>query len=138
MPALMIDKQATWDGAAGLTLRTVLFATDFSSACDNAWPHAVALAGKFQSKLLLAHVIAPTIYAAVPAQLLSAARQQARLEAESRMAHLQQLHGGPSHLSREVLLREGEVTENLVVMAVHPASEIAAHQAERTAHHVIR
>jgi nucleotide-binding universal stress UspA family protein len=97
-----------------LDFRTVMFATDFSSACDNAWPYALALAKRYRLKLLLAHVIAPSIYASVPSGLRKTAEENARVEAESKMRHLQLLHGGTSDLDCLVLLREGSVADELL------------------------
>lgn len=38
-------------------LRTILFATDFSESSDHAFGHALALAKKFNARLLILHVI---------------------------------------------------------------------------------
>src|SRR3954471_9921265 len=97
-----------------LDFRTVMYATDFSSACDNAWPYALALAKRYRSKLVLVHVIAPSIYASVPSELLEAAQERARAEAESNMSHLQLRHGGTSDLDCRVSLREGIVANELL------------------------
>ena len=96
-----------------LILSTVLYATDFSSACDNAWPWALAFANNYQSKLLLVHVIVPTIYASVPAELLAEAREKARREAQARLRQLQR-YAGNSDEKRQVLLREGDVADVLL------------------------
>jgi hypothetical protein len=40
-----------------LSLKTILFATDFSEASEKALPFTAALARKYQSKVFLAHVL---------------------------------------------------------------------------------
>ena len=94
--------------------RVVLFATDFSAPCENAWSYALAFAKRYKSKLLLAHVIAPSVYAAVPAELVSSAKEQVKRNAEAQLARLQQSNGGTERLNCELLLREGEVAEVLL------------------------
>jgi nucleotide-binding universal stress UspA family protein len=59
-------------------------------------------------------VIAPSIYASVPSELLGAAQGRARVEAESNMGHLQSRHGGTSDLDCDVLLRQGSVANELL------------------------
>ncbi len=93
--------------------RVVLFPTDFSRACENAWPYALSLAKQHGAKLLLVHVLAPSIYAEVPPELMGAAQERARRNAEAQIAHLQQAHGGTEGLNCDVLLAEGDIGEML-------------------------
>jgi nucleotide-binding universal stress UspA family protein len=93
----------------------ILFATDFSTVCDNAWPYAVALANEYGSKLLLAHVIDPNIFAAVPRELGQAAREQVLSDRQLQLRRLRQFNGGPQ-LDSELLLQEGEIAEVLLRM----------------------
>jgi len=93
--------------------RVMLFATDFSRACQNAWPYALAIAREYHSKLLLAHVIDPLIFAAVPSELASAAKEQVRREKEDQLSNLQRSESSPQ-LDFEPLLREGEITDVLL------------------------
>lgn len=46
-----------------VSLQRILFATDFSPASMRAMPYATAIAGKFNSKLFLVHVVPPEHYA---------------------------------------------------------------------------
>lgn len=93
--------------------RVSLFATDFSTACDNAWSYALAIASEYRSKLLLAHVIDPNLFAAVPSGLADAAKEQVRREKQVELERLQQSIGN-SYLDFEVLLREGEIADVLL------------------------
>jgi hypothetical protein len=42
-----------------VTLKDILFATDFSSASNAALPHALTIADRYRSRLYFAHVIVP-------------------------------------------------------------------------------
>ena len=97
-----------------LIMRNVLFATDFSAACDNAWWYAIALARHYHSKLFVAHVISPAVYVSVPQELLSEARNRTRLEAGAQLAQLQRRQGGTTTLESEALLREGDIASSLL------------------------
>lgn len=52
--------------AVRIALKNILLATDFSDASKAAVPYAVALARWFESKITVAHVVAPEPYLAVP------------------------------------------------------------------------
>lgn len=97
-----------------LTLRKLLFATDFSAACENAWPYALALARRFGSKIHLIHVIAPSEFASVPVKLLAKAKQSARRNAENQMKRLQQVHGGTADLDVQISILQGNISELLL------------------------
>jgi len=97
-----------------ITTRKVLFATDFSAACENAWPYALSLSRLYSSKVFLVHVIAPGRFASVPPELLDEAKRRARLNAENEMKRLQQLHGGTAGLDLEISIMEGDITEVLL------------------------
>ena len=119
MSLLNLNEQGIPDvGEKNPKVRVVLFATDFSSVCENAWPYAKAIARGYRAKLLLAHVIPPSLYASVPDQLLSTAQQHAKVEAESRIEHMQRLDGGIPDIDCEVLLREGEVADVLLRLII--------------------
>ena len=79
------NQTATKPAKSALTLRNVLFATDFSAACNNAWWYALALARQYSAKLFVAHVISPDVYVSVPPELLGEAQKRNRLEAEAKM-----------------------------------------------------
>jgi len=93
--------------------RMMLFVTDFSKACQNAWPYAIAIAHEYHSKLLLVHVIDPVIFANVPSKLAGAARELVRREKEGQLKLFQCSESTPE-LDFELLLREGEVADVLL------------------------
>jgi nucleotide-binding universal stress UspA family protein len=100
-----------------LNLHNVLYATDFSSACENAWSYALAIAREYGSKLFIAHVIAPTMFATVPRELLPLAQRRATSHAEHQMQHLRRLHGGTGELDCDLLLRQGNIADVLLGLA---------------------
>jgi nucleotide-binding universal stress UspA family protein len=109
------NQRATKPAKSALTLRNVLFATDFSAACNNAWWYALSVAKHYQSKLFLVHVISPLVYRSVPPELLAEAQKRTRLEATAQMARLQRRQGGtPGRLEFEAVLREGDVAASLL------------------------
>jgi nucleotide-binding universal stress UspA family protein len=108
------NQTATKLAKSALTLRNVLFATDFSAACNNAWWYAVSVAKHYHSKLFVVHVISPLVYRSVPPQLLAEAQKQTRLEATAQMARLQRRQGGTTGLESEAVLREGDVADTLL------------------------
>ena len=108
------NQTATKPVKSALTLRNVLFATDFSAACNNAWWHALAVAKHYQSKLFVVHVISPLVYRSVPPELLAEAQERTRLEATAQMARLQRRQGGTTGLESEAVLREGDVADSLL------------------------
>jgi nucleotide-binding universal stress UspA family protein len=70
-----------------LSLKSILFATDFSAASMQALPYATSIARRFDSKLCIAHVVPPEDY---PSGLnsLDAAAQVACREAELKISSL--------------------------------------------------
>ena len=70
-----------------LSLRNVLFATDFSDSSLKALPYATSIARRFDSKVCVAHIVPPEDY---PSGLnsLDEAAQIARGEAELKMSSL--------------------------------------------------
>ncbi len=51
---------------SGISLKNILFATDFSEASEAALPYAAAISGRYHSQLYVAHVLSPAGYV-VPA-----------------------------------------------------------------------
>jgi nucleotide-binding universal stress UspA family protein len=62
-----------------VTLRNILFATDFSSAANSAMLRAASLARSFDSKLFAMHVKEPIDYA-VPPEMWASAEQACEME----------------------------------------------------------
>ncbi len=94
-----------------LKLETILFATDFSPASENALRFAVALAHSYKSKLMIAHVI-PKASEAVTEHRPSKRALRIRAEAEQRMAEFKEFEPFKG-LSHEEIILQGDSWEAL-------------------------
>ena len=99
---------------AGISLKNILFATDFSEASQAALPYAAAIARRYDSQLHIAHIMSPSGYI-IPSQpgdrvtldsIQEAALADARQSMETLASHLKTI---PHH----TYVREGEVWESL-------------------------
>jgi len=99
---------------AGISLKNILFATDFSEASQAALPYAAAIARRYDSQLHIAHIVSPTGYI-IPSEpgdpvtldsIHEAALADARQRIETLTSHLKTV---PHH----TYLREGKVWESL-------------------------
>ena len=99
---------------AGISLKNILFATDFSEASKAALPYAAAIARRYDSQLHVAHIMSPASYI-VPSQpgdpvtfdsIHEAALADVRQRMETLASHLKTI---PHH----TYVREGEVWESL-------------------------
>ena len=99
---------------AGISLKNILFATDFSEASQAALPYAAAIARRYDSQLHIAHIMSPASYV-IPSQpggpvtidsIHEAARTDVRQRMETLASHLKTV---PHH----TYVREGEVWESL-------------------------
>lgn len=73
-----------------ITLKKILFPTDFSEYADNALPYALELARKFEARVTLVHVLSPPTYAVSPefAVDLTAIQNNMQQTAEKKMGEL--------------------------------------------------
>lgn len=101
-------------GHVGISLKNILFATDFSEASQAALPYAAAIARRYDSQLHIAHIMSPASYL-IPSQpgepvtmdsIHEAARADVRERMETVASHLKTV---PHHS----YVREGEVWESL-------------------------
>ena len=99
---------------AGISLKNILFATDFSEASQAALPYAAAISRRYRSQLHVVHVISSAGYI-IPSEpavgvTIQAMHQAALADAGERMqtlaSHLETI---PCH----TYVREGEVWESL-------------------------
>jgi nucleotide-binding universal stress UspA family protein len=99
---------------AGISLKNVLFATDFSEASQAALPYAAAIARRYDSQLYIAHIMSPASYI-IPSlpcdpvtldSIHEAARADVRQRMETVASHLKTV---PHH----TYFREGDVWESL-------------------------
>ena len=96
-----------------ISLKRVLFATDFSSASEAVLSHAVAIARRYRSKLYVGHVTPPELYKSVPGEILKEAVKQTREHVQHEMSHFIRM-GGLRQLRHRTLLEEGDVVEVLL------------------------
>jgi nucleotide-binding universal stress UspA family protein len=98
----------------GISLKNVLFATDFSEASEAAFPYAAAISRRYDSQLHVAHIMSPASYI-IPFQpgdpitldsIHEAALADVRQRIETLASHLETI---PHH----AYVREGEVWESL-------------------------
>ncbi len=96
-----------------VTLKNILFATDFSESSSVALPHVVAVARRYGSKVYLAHVIVSECYPLMSPEVSAARSEQATHRAQQQLVELsRQLEGIPN----ESLLTRGDVTDTLTGM----------------------
>ncbi len=99
---------------AGISLKNILFATDFSEASEAALPYAAAISRRYGSQLHVVHVLPPASYVVPFAPespvTVESMHDAARADAQQRMESLaSQLKLAPYR----TYLREGEVWEGL-------------------------
>src|ERR1019366_1809858 len=89
-----------------ISLKNILYATDFSPAAEAALPYAIGLATRYEAKVHGLHVRFPSTYPIVGpeamGQVMDAAEEQSKLEA-------QQLHEMLAVVPHEVSVCEGEI-----------------------------
>ena len=90
-----------------LSLKSILFATDFSVASMQALPYATSIAQRFDSKLCIAHVVPPENYPSGFNSVEEAGRAACR-EAELKMSSL--LNSAPcGSLACEAMVGNGDI-----------------------------
>lgn len=94
-----------------VSLKNILFATDFSRYSGAALPYALCIARKYRSKIFAVHVVPPASALDIaPAQPGKAALAEAVVEAKQAMAGLKAQWKGIRHQS---LVRQGDVWSEL-------------------------
>jgi nucleotide-binding universal stress UspA family protein len=97
--------------AKPIKLKRILWTTDFSQASQASFPHAIALARRYESTIYLAHVFVPHPYPMVSPEAATYIEDLRRGSSTrlTAMAESDKLQGIP----HEVLLGHGEVAEEL-------------------------
>ena len=94
-----------------VSLKNILYATDFSRYSDAALPFALSIARKYGSKIFAVHVVSLSPFAnSSPTQAWQALVAQAVREAQETMDRVK---GRWSHVPHETLLRKGEIWSEL-------------------------
>ena len=98
------------DAETRVSLKNILYATDFSTPSEAALPYALSIARRFGSKVFAVHVTTPAFYPSLPPAdwpaIVEAEQAQAREDAK----HLEQKLNGLPH---ELEFREGGIWEVL-------------------------
>jgi len=103
----------TSSAGARVSLKRVLFATDFSLSSEIVLSHALAIARRYRSKIYVAHVTPPELYKSVPHEILKEAVEKTREHAQHEMSHLIRL-GGLRQLRHRTMLEEGDIADVLL------------------------
>jgi nucleotide-binding universal stress UspA family protein len=93
-----------------ISLKNILYATDFSSVAEAAAPYAVELALRYGSKVFAVHVRAPQATGLVPPESWQVVRDAAERQATEQADHLKSLFRG---VENEVTVIEGGVWNEL-------------------------
>jgi nucleotide-binding universal stress UspA family protein len=93
-----------------VSLKNILYATDFSSVAEAAAPYAAELALRYGSKVFAAHVRAPQVTGLVPPESWQVVRDAAERQATEQADHLKSLFRG---VENEVTVIEGGVWNEL-------------------------
>lgn len=94
-----------------VSLKNILYATDFSRYSDAALPFALSIARKYGSKIFAVHVVSLSPFTnSSPTQAWQALVAQGVREAQEAMSRVK---GRWSHVPHETLLRKGEVWSEL-------------------------
>lgn len=94
-----------------VSLKNILYATDFSRYSDAALPFALSIARKYGSKLFAVHVVSLSPFAnSSPTQAWQELVAQALREAQEAMNHAK---GRWNHVPHETLLRRGDIWNEL-------------------------
>ena len=102
------------DAAAKMSIQNVLFGTDFSSAASGALSHAVAIANRYNAKLIVAHVVSLETVELLDDDAARTWIEQARTEATRKINELLV----PLNLFRdryEIVVAEGEAISEALV-----------------------
>jgi len=113
----------TLNAGGRISLKRVLFATDFSMSSELALSHALKIARRYRSKIYLAHVTPPELYRSVPQEILTAAVKRTREHAQHEMSHLIRANG-VGQFRHRTLLEEGDVADVLLQLVREHAIDL--------------
>lgn len=90
--------------ARHVTVKNILFPTDFSEPSEHALPYAKLLARRYGATIHAVHVFTPDLYGSLPAEALSAAVIRMRRDVHERM---DEMHHKMNGLHHATLVSEG-------------------------------
>ncbi len=113
MPQIMDSQQKTQkDTEKRVSLSKIMVTTDFSEVSDRALDYAIALAGRYDARIYLAHVITPDPFQFAEPQLAQATYEKVRQAAEEGITDIL-ISGRLRGVAHEVLMEEGNVWPSL-------------------------
>jgi nucleotide-binding universal stress UspA family protein len=144
-PVLTVGPHVLLDKSAGVgEFRSVLYATDFSPASENALVYALLLAEENQGDLMLLHVVRePSVDALMPypwAEIAAAQQRLRDLLPEGADLCCQARFLAEVGVPGQVILHVARAqAANLIVMGAHHTAmpRASAHASWRTVHHII-
>ncbi|MFY9732286.1 MAG: universal stress protein [Candidatus Acidiferrales bacterium] len=89
-----------------ISLRNILYTTDFSPTAEAAAPYAWELARRYGAKVIALHVRPPEVNGMVPPESWAAIHEAAVMQAKKQAGHLKELFGG---VENEVEVTEGGI-----------------------------
>jgi nucleotide-binding universal stress UspA family protein len=115
------------DATTRISIKNILYASDFSRTAENAAAYALELALRFQARIFALHVRPPEIYGMAPPESWAVLRDAAAIQAREEALRLNNLFCGVPHTS---LVEEGDVWDvlaaaiekysiDLIVMGTH-------------------
>lgn len=112
-----------WSSWKSITLRNVLFATDFSATSDAALPYAVSIARHFRSSLLVAHVVNSEGYGLMAPDAMASVLSGVKEAAALRITEL--LRSAYSEEVRyQAVVEEGAIVDTLLEMVRQKAIDL--------------
>ena len=91
-----------------ISVKTILYTTDFSPSAEAAAPYAVELARRYGAKVIALHVRPPEVNGMVPPESWQAVREAHAIQAETQAEHLASLFRG---VENKVKVVEGGIWE---------------------------
>jgi len=118
----------TFEPKNSVSIKNVLFATDFSPATEAAFAYAVAIADRYHSKLYLVHVINTETFDLLELQSAQVIIKQAKEAANRKLTQLVDPLGLPRD-RYQIVVAEGVISETLLDIAAQYGA--LAERAER-------
>jgi nucleotide-binding universal stress UspA family protein len=103
------------DATTRISLKNILFATDFSNAAEAALPYALAIARRYEAKLHVAHVLPPDAWQMAPPENRGQTLEANRRAAQEQLKFMQE-SGRFRGVEGEFLFAEGDIWEKLAEM----------------------
>jgi nucleotide-binding universal stress UspA family protein len=100
------------NAATRISLKNILFATDFSNAAEAALPYALAVARRYGAKLHVAHVLPPDAWQMAPPETRGQTLEENRRIAREQL-RLMQESGRFRGVEGDFVFEEGDVWEKL-------------------------